>query len=165
VSVFFVMELRTRTVHILGVTRQPAAGFVAQCGRELLMQLGDRAEQFTALVRDRDAKYGTMFDAVLAPAGIAVKLSAPQCPKMNAHAERFVLTTRTAVTDRMLILGEHHLRHIMAVWEKHYNTGRAHMARDGRAPAEDPNVIPFPTTGVKRRQQLGGLLNEYPPAA
>jgi hypothetical protein len=50
------------------------------------MQLDDRAGQFTALVRDRDAKYGIMFDAVLASAGIAVKLSAPQCPKMNAHA-------------------------------------------------------------------------------
>ena len=69
VSVFFVMELRTRTVHILGVTRQPAAGFAAQCARELLMQLGDRAGQFTALVRDRDATYGTMFDAVLARPG------------------------------------------------------------------------------------------------
>ena len=68
-SVFFVMELRTRTVHILGVTRHPTAAFAAQCARELLMQLGERADQFTALIRDRDAKYSSAFDAALAPAG------------------------------------------------------------------------------------------------
>jgi hypothetical protein len=65
VSVFFVMELRTRTVHIFGVTRHPTAAFAAQCARELLMQLGERADQFSALIRDRDAKYGTAFDAAL----------------------------------------------------------------------------------------------------
>ncbi|WP_349263766.1 hypothetical protein [Actinocrinis sp.] len=63
---------------------------------------------------------------------------------MNAHAERFVLATRTSVTDRMLILGERHLRHVMRHWEEHDNTEQAHMALGGRAPADDPNVIPSP---------------------
>lgn len=80
---------------------------------------------------------------------------------MNAYAERFVLSTRTSVTDRMLILGERHLRRVMCAWEEHYNTGRAHMALGGRAPADDPNVIPFPSGHVRRRTRLGGLLNEY----
>jgi putative transposase len=161
ISVFFVMELRTRTVHILGVTTRPSADWVAQQARNLLLDLGERAADFTRLIRDRDAKYGTAFDAVLADAGIIVKLSAPQAPKMNAHAERFVLSTRSAVTDRMLIGGERHLRTVMADWERYYNTARAHMALQGRAPADDPKIIPFPADRIQRREHLGGLLNEY----
>jgi putative transposase len=80
---------------------------------------------------------------------------------MNAHAERFVLTTRTSATDRMVILGERHVRHVMRLWEEHYNNGRAHMAVGGRAPADDPNVIPFPSAQIRRRARLGGLLNEH----
>lgn len=160
-SVFFVMEVATRTVHILGVSTHPDAGFAAQCARELLMRLGERAGDFRHLIRDRDAKYTAAFDAVLASTSIETLLSAPQCPRINAHAERFVLTTRTSVTDRMLILGERHLRHVMRQYEEHYNTERAHMALGGRAPTDDPNVIPFPSGQLRRRARLGGLLNAY----
>jgi hypothetical protein len=38
----------------------------------------------------------------------------------------------------------------MTEWKEHYNTGRAHMGLDGRAPADDPNLIPFPTARVQR---------------
>jgi len=86
-------------------------------------------------------------------------------PTDERHAERFVLTTRTSVTDRMLILGQRHLRAVMRQWEEHYNTGRAHMAPAGRAPCDDPYLIPFPTTYPRRRERLGGLLNEYHKAA
>ena len=79
---------------------------------------------------------------------------------MNAHAERFVGTTRRTVTDRMLILGEQRLRTVMRQWERHYNTGRAHMALDGRAPADDPNVIPFPIAHIRRTPARRGRANE-----
>ena len=38
---------------------------------------------------------------------------APQSPA-NAYAERFVLTARTEVSDRMLIFGDRHLQSILA---------------------------------------------------
>jgi hypothetical protein len=80
VSVFFVMDVVTRAVHILGVNTHPDAGFATQCARELLMRLGERAGDFRHLIRDRDAKYTAAFDTVLASAGIETLLSAPQCP-------------------------------------------------------------------------------------
>ena len=59
------------------------------------------------------------FDAVLAGAGIEVIKIPPRSPKANAYAERFVLTARTEVTDRMLIFGQQHLRTILAQYEAH----------------------------------------------
>ena len=88
---------------------------------------------------------------------------------VQRHAERFVLTARTEVTDRMLIFGERHARIIMAKYIKHYNTGRSHQghALDLCAPDDAPGVIPFPAPPdqIRRRQLLGGLIDEYQPGA
>jgi putative transposase len=66
------------------------------------------------LVRDRAGQFTTSFDAALADAGIEVVKTPPRSPRANAHAERFVLTARTEIMDRMLIFGERHLRTILA---------------------------------------------------
>ena len=55
----------------------------------------------------------------------------------NAYAERFVLTARTEVTDRMLIFGQRHLRTILAEYEAHYNGRRPHRSRQLRPPRPD----------------------------
>lgn len=88
---------------------------------------------------------------------------------MNAFAERWVGSVRRECTDRILITAERHLHHVLDACVAHHNAGRSHQG-DGRllrAPEDEPNMIPLParTDTIRRRQRLGGLLNEYRPAA
>jgi hypothetical protein len=163
--VAFVIELRTRRVHLLGITRYPAGQWATQLARDLAAELEEAGCRFTYLIRDRDAKFTTAFDAVFASIGITVVPTAPQTPRMNAHAERFVRTARAERTDWMLIAGEQHLRVVLSEYISHYNTGRSHQGKGMllRAPDDSPDVIAFPgpPTRIQRRARLAGLINEY----
>ena len=165
--VSFVLEIGTRRVRILGITEHPTAAWATQLARKFLCDAGERAERFRYLIRDRDAIFTDAFDAVFASVDIEIKKSAPQCPRMNAYAERFVKTVRAQCTDRMLIVGDRQLRIVLDQYTEHYNAGRTHQGNglDLRAPLDDPNVIPFPAQRINRTKILGGLINEYDTAA
>src|SRR6266516_7236462 len=104
------------------------------------MDLGDRAAGFRFLVRDRAGQFTALFGAVVASAGIDALTIAPRSPRANAYAERFVLSARTEVTDRMLIFGERHLRLVLAEYAPHYNGRRPHRSRQLRPPWPDHPV-------------------------
>jgi putative transposase len=157
----FVMEVGSRYVHILGITANPDGSWTTQQIRNLLMDLGDRAAGFRFLIRDRAGQFTAAFDAVLADASIQVAKIPPRSPRANCYAERFVLTARTEVTDRMLIFGERHLHTILARYQAHYNGQRPHRSRQLRPPRPDHPVADLFQERIKRRPVLGGLINEY----
>jgi transposase InsO family protein len=101
----FVIEVQSRYVHILGVTAHPDGPWTTQQAGNLLMDLSEYAAGFRFLVRDRAGQFTSSFDTVLGAAGIQAAQIPPRSPRTNAFAERFVLTTRTEVTDRMPIFG------------------------------------------------------------
>ena len=139
--------------------------WIVQQARNLLTDLGERAAWFRFLVRDRAGQFTAAFDAVLASAGIEVVKIPPRSPRANCYAERFVLTARTEVTDRMLIFGERHLRAILAQYESHYNGRRPHRSRQLRPPRPDHPLADLSQERIQRRPVLGGLINEYQRAA
>jgi len=161
----FVIEVGSRYVHILGVTANPDGPWTAQQIRNLLMDLGDRAAGFRFLIRDRAGQFTAAFDAILADAGIEAVKIPPRSPRANAYAERFVLTARTELTDRILVFGERHLRTVLARYEVHYNGRRPHRSRHLRPPRPDHPVAGLSRKRIRRRPVLGGLINEYERAA
>jgi putative transposase len=161
----FVIEVGSRYVHILGVTANPDGPWTTQQVRNFLMDLGDRAVDFRFLIRDRAGQFTASFDAALASTGIQAVKIPPRSPRANAYAERFVLTARTEVTDRMLIFGEPHLRSVLAGYVRHYNGQRPHRSRGLRPPWPDHAVANLSREQIKRRPILGGLINEYERAA
>jgi putative transposase len=163
--VFFVMEVGSRYVHILGVTTNPDGPWTVQQARNLLMDLGGRANEFTVLIRDRAGQFTAAFDTVLADAGVTACKIPPRSPRANAYAERFVLTARSELTDRMLILGERHLRQTLRAYAKHYNGRRPHRALELQPPRSDRPVVDLTHERIRRRPVLGGLTNEYEQAA
>ena len=157
----FVMEVGSRYVHILGITANPDRLWTVQQIRNLLMDLGDRAAGFRFLVRDRAGQFTASFDSVLADAGIEAVKIPPRSPCAHAYAERFVLTVRTEVTDRMLIVGQRHLLTILAEYEAHYNRRRPHRSRQLRPPRPDYPVADLSQERIKRPPVPGGLICEY----
>ncbi len=146
--VLFALEIESRYVHILGVTTNPDGPWTTQQARNLLLDLSERAEAFRYLIRDRAGQFTAAFDTVLADTGIEVLKIPPRCPRANAYAERFVLTVRTELTDRMLIFGERHLRHVLDEYARHYNGQRPHRSRELRPPAPPTSPsLTFPSHG------------------
>jgi transposase InsO family protein len=129
------------------------------------MDFGELVDQFTVMVRDRAGQFTDTFDAILADAGITAAKIPPRCPRANAYAERFVLTARTEVTDRMLIIGEQHLRHVLGVYARHYNGWRPHRSLDLTPPCTRRPVVDLAQQRIIRQPVLGGLINEYQRAA
>ena len=158
------IEHGTRRMHLGGVTANPTGEWTVQQARNLALTLGERFESTRFLIRDRGSNFTSSFNAVFQATGTRIVRTAVQAPRMNAYAERFVLTARTEVTDRMLIFGERHLRSVMAEYARHYN-GRPHRAFQLQPPRPDQPRADLSQERVKRRPVLVGLLNEYERAA
>jgi len=162
--VLFVIELDTRRVHLLGITHHPTGRWAAQVARNFVSTLDEHAHPFRRLIRDRDSKFATTFDAVFASTGISVLRTPIQAPPANANAERWIRTLRTECLNRMLIFGTAHLRAVLDEYPEHYNTHRPHRSLDQQPPAGPrPSLITgdLCDTQVNRKKVLGGLINQH----
>jgi putative transposase len=165
VYVLFAMEIQTRTVHILGVTAYPTGAWTAQQARNLMMDLGERAGQFKFLIRDRDSKFTIAFDGVLSGNGARVIKTPVRSPRANSYAERFVGTLQRECLDHVLVLGERHLRGVLAEFAWHYNGHRPHQGLRQEPPQSRAAEAVDITARIERRRVLGGLISEYSRAA
>ena len=120
--------------------------------------------------RDRGSNFTASFDAVFQVGGTRIVRTAVRAPRMNAICERLVGTLRREVPDCVLILGESHLRPVLAGYQVHYNTARPHQGiaqrvPDGRHDAGHLTAADLDRSRILRKPALGGLINEYARAA
>ena len=164
------IEHGTRRMHLGGVTAHPTGEWTVQQARNLALTLDERFEDIRFLIRDRGSNFTASFDAVFQATGTRILRTAVQAPRMNAICERLVGTLRRELLDRVLILGEAHLRAVLAEYQAHYNTARPHQGiaqrvPDGERDAPRATVTDLDTRQIRRKPVLNGLINEYTHAA
>jgi transposase InsO family protein len=156
--VFFVIDLPTRRVEIAGIAPVPNGLWMNQVARNLIDDVSGFVRGKGFLIHDRDPLYTRDFRELLSHAGVAPVRLPPRSPNLNAYAERFVLSIKSECLDRMVLLGERHLRRAIGSYVDHYHLERPHQGI-GNQPIEG---VPKPTAGeVLRRERLGGILSHY----
>ena len=118
------------------------------------MDLQDTGATVKYLIRDRDSKYTTAFDAVFHNEGIAIVKTGVRVPRMNPIMGRWVRTCRAELLDRTLIINRAHLLHALRA---------AAPLRPLRQPITEPGRLDH--LDIRRRDRLGGILHEYQHAA
>ena len=161
--VFFVIEIKTRAVHIAGIRVDPDADWAKQLARNLVDPLDGFLRNAKFLVHDRDHLFNKAWSQLLGNAGVSCVPIPAQSPNCNPHAERFVRTVREECLDKFVIFGEAHLRHLLAEFVQHYNGERYHQGLGGKLVM--PDLLAENDNGavgtIKTRSRLGGILNFY----
>ncbi len=136
---FFVVSHASREVLHVQVTRHPTAAWVAQ---QIVECCGwDRAPP-RFLIRDRDSRYGALFDRRLRKLGITQIRIPFRVPQANSIAERGVRSVRQECLDHTLIFGERHLRRVLAEYVTYFNQWRPHQSIGQRAPRAAVRRVP-----------------------
>jgi hypothetical protein len=160
------LHIQSRRILGIGVSANPDGAWVTQQARNLVMDLDDEPERcIRFLLRDRDAKYWRSFDAVFAAEGMKVVLTPYRTPQANAHVERLIGGVRREVLDHVLIQGRRHLVDVLREYAAHHNSHRPHRGLGLRRPHDVGRPTPGPgparPEAIKRREILGGLIQEY----
>ncbi len=161
--VLFAIDLKTRRVHIGGIVHQPHGAWIQQTARNLVDVVDGFLRDKTHLILDRDPVYTRAFRKLLRDSGVEPLLLPANSPNLNAFAERFVRSIRDDCLNHIVLLGEGHLRTIVAEYVEHYHTERNHQ---GLANELIASSIAANTDGVvRRRERIGGFLSYYHRAA
>ena len=110
----FVMDLASRRVQIVGSTPHPDDLFMHQVSRTLTAADAGMLRHHRLLICDRDRKWSQDIRRLLSDSGIRVVLTPVRVPNANAYAERFVRSIKEECLDRIIAMGERHLRRAIA---------------------------------------------------
>ena len=155
----FVIDLASRRVQILGSTPFPNDLFMRQVARTLTAADGGALVGPRVLICDRDAKWNAPVRERLGEAGIRVVQTPFQAPNANAYAERFVRSIKHECLNRVILVGDRHLRRAIAEYVEHYHRERNHQ---GLANELIESASAIERVGrIRGHPRRGGLLNYY----
>jgi putative transposase len=156
---FFLIELKTRRVIHVGVTRSTSDAWVAQQLREATPY--GQAPKY--LIRDRDSKFGPGFARVAATSGIKILKTPYHAPRANAVCERFLRSVRQECLDHLLILQEKRLQRVLNEYVAYFNQARPHQGIQQQIPVQPRSVPSSQDAGnqVIALPVMGGLHHDY----
>ena len=161
----FVIELHSRRVHIVGSTPHPDEAFMLQIARQLTDATDGvlKEQRFLICDRDQNQKWSSAVRHLLETSGVRVIRTPFRAPNCNAHAERFVRSVKEECLNRLIPLGEWHLRRALSEFLVHYHRQRNHQGLGNEL--IDGVESRHHGRRVQRRRRIGGLLNYYYRAA
>ena len=157
--VFFIIDLKTRHVHIAGICHQPYGEWMEQVARNLTDAFGGFLSNASHMIHYRDPLFTQTFDQILKNGDVTPVKLPPRSPNLNAYAERFVRSIKEECLGRLVVLGERHHRLLVREYVEHYHCERNHPGLGNRLLSEPPQ--PQPAVEVRKRRRVGGLLNYY----
>jgi len=158
---FFIVDVNTKRVVHVGVTRSPSRTWVAQQLRNAA-PFGE-CPQF--IIRDRDSKFGADFDRAARGAGTRVIKCPVRSPLVNATCERFLGSVRRECLDHVIVLGTRHLQAVLGEYVAYFNGVRPHHGLKQRIPVGSAASEDATTGKVSAIPILGGLHHDYGRAA
>jgi transposase InsO family protein len=159
---FFVVDINTKRVVHLGVTRAPTQAWTAQQLRNAVPF--DKGPQF--IIRDRDDKFGAEFDRIAKGAGARVIRTAVRAPLINSICERFIGSVRRECLDHILILHERHMQSVLDEYcFAYFNSARPHQGLRQRVPVASSGESTRDGGAILVTPLLGGLHHDYRRAA
>ena len=158
--VFLVIELKTRRVDIAGIHPQPCGTWMEQMARNLTDTVDGFLRTARQLIHDRDPLYTRVFGEILKGGGVRPIRLPPKSPNLNTYAERFVRSIKEECLNRVVPLGEAHLRLLVHEYVEHYHRERNHQGLENQLLQRPPPLV-SPDADVERRERLGGLLSFY----
>ncbi len=135
---FFIIELKSRKVIHVAVTRHPTDVWVAQRLREAT-PFG-MAPRF--LIRDNDSKFGPLVARVASTSSIKVLMTPFHAPRANAYCERFLGSVRRECLDHLLILHEQQLFRVLQAYGAYFNRARPHQGLHQQVPDQPASSRP-----------------------
>jgi transposase InsO family protein len=145
---FFIIELHSRKVIHVGVTRHPCDAWVAQQLREATPY--EQTPRF--LIQDNDAMFGPLFARVASSSNIEVLKTPFHAPRANAYCERFLGSVRRECLDHLLILREQQLSRVLHAYVAYFNQARP---RKAPPPADPRSACLFSTRRGQGRPNSG----------
>jgi Integrase core domain len=158
---FFVININSKRVVHVGVTRSATAQWTAQQLRNIT-PFGE-GPQF--IIRDNDNKFGAEYDRVAKGASMKVLRTAIQAPLMNSVCERFLGSVRRECLDHVVIIGKRHLERELLEYRTYFNTGRPHQGIGQRIPVPVAANKFSKGATVKSIPVIAGLHHDYQVAA
>jgi putative transposase len=156
---FFLIELKSRKVIHVGVTRSPTDPWVAQQLREATPY--GQAPKY--LIRDNDSKFGSLFARVATTSAIEILKTPYHAPRANAICERFLRSVRQECLDHLLILHERQLQRVLNAYVMYFNHARPHQGIQQQIPTSSGSSRSTPHQGTKvvAVAILAGLHHDY----
>ncbi len=160
---FFIIELKSRKVIHVGVTRSPTDAWTAQQLREATAYgVGPKY-----LICDNDSKFGVTFTRVAKTSGIEVLKTPYHAPRANAICKRFLGSVRRECLDHLLILQEKQLHRVLHAYVVFFNQARPHQGIGQQMPDSAGSSRDTTSKGstVVAVPILAGLHHDYRKAA